>query len=309
MDISILITQMQVFAAMIVAGVFMQRTGIIRHESINGMGNVLTGFIIPCQMLTMMPNGGSSAEVFRSANIVICSFGYILGMVFISIIVSRFIGIKDKAHRNMHALISACGNAGFIGSPLAMMMYPAETVANAIYVIVEAFTCWTIGPLLADPKTEFRISSLKRLVSPIIVSLLIGFALTLLNIHPAGFVPWDALTAVGATSKYLSTFYIGLKVGEIGFLKLIEEKRIVIASAFKLVIFPVLLYLVIGRTDFLTPGQLGVIMLMACTPTPISAPLIAQLTNGDTDYAMAGTLINTILCIFTIPMVMKLIGI
>ena len=54
--------------------------------------------------------------------------------------------------------------------------------------------------------------------------------------------------------------------------------------------------------------MLMMLVLFASTPTGMSVPLVADVVKGDKAYATAGTLLNTILCLVTIPLVMQLIS-
>ncbi len=308
MDNSIIFNQMMMFAFMLAVGFAMQKSPVFSEHLVEGLGELLSKFVIPCMLLTIMPNGGNASDIMGNLNFVLWSLGYILGTLALSIFITRFLGFQDKARRNMHAMVGAFGNSAFIGAPVALSIYPGEAVASAIYTLIECVSCWSIGPVVAAPDGGFSTKGLKKMVSPITVAVVIGFLLTALNIHPAGFMPWDTLTAIGATSKYFSTFYIGMRVGQIGFRKLFAEKRIILTSLTKLIVFPLLLAVLLKASGALSPEKYVVLMIFAATPTPVSAPLIARLAGGDETYATAGTLLNTVLCIFTIPLVMKLVG-
>ena len=134
-----------------------------------------------------------------------------------------------------------------------------------------------------------------------------GIVLILLNVNLKGFAPWDTLTAIGGTTKYFASLYVGMNLGRQGLKSIFIDKRIFLSTPFKLFVFPILAYLVFGKTGILSGDTLIILILFLSTPTGMAVPIIADMVKGDKAYATAGTLLNTLLCLVSIPLVMKII--
>ena len=65
--------------------------------------------------------------------------------------------------------------------------------------------------------------------------------------------------------------------------------------------------MVFGKTGILSGDTLIILILFLSTPTGMAVPIIADMVKGDKAYATAGTLLNTLLCLVSIPLVMKII--
>jgi len=305
----VLIAQMEMFASLILIGFVAQKLKLLSDENINNLSAILSKFIIPAMLVTMIPNGGTRDELLSGWVFLLCSVGVVTIMLAVGTITSRMLHFESAARRNMHAIAVSFGNAGFIGIPLISAVFPeTSAIPCALYLLVEAIVCWTLGPIMADPNHGQKKVDLKKLVSPLTISIAIGTVLILLNINLEGFILWDTLTTVGGTTKYFASIYVGLNLGRQGFKKILIDKRVFASTPFKLIVFPIAAYLLFGKTGILSGDLLLILVLFAATPTGMAISILADMTGSDTEYATAGTLVNTVFCLVTIPLVMQLIS-
>lgn len=304
----VLIGQMEIFASLILIGFAAQRIKLLSDENISNLSVLLSRFIIPSMLVTLIPNGGTRSELLAGWKYLLCAALAAAFMVLVGIFMSKHLGFKDAARRKMHVLTVSFGNAGFIGIPLVTAIFPETgAIPCALYLLAEAVVCWVFGPMLADPSDEKKSMDFKKLVSPLTISIALGMALILLNVKLKGFVLWDTLTAVGGTTKYFASLYVGMNLGRLGFKSIFIDKRVFLSTPFKLFVFPVLAYLAFGKTGILNGDTLIILILFLSTPTGMAVPLIADMVNGDKAYGTAGTLLNTLLCLISIPLVMEIV--
>ena len=81
-----------------------------------------------------------------------------------------------------------------------------------------------------------------------------------------------------------------------------------VGCALKLIAFPILGYLIFGKTGLITGQALTIFVLLYATPTGMAVPILAKEGKADDDYATAGTMLATILCLGTMPLVLWLIS-
>ena len=307
MQMDVLISQMEMFASLIVIGFLVQRIGLLSDENITNFSAVLSKFIIPSMLVTVIAGGGTRGELLGSWKFLLCASAAVTVFIAFSFFVSNFMGFKQP-RKNMNAIVMSYGNAGFIGIPLVTALFPETgAIPAALYLFVEAVACWVFGPVFAAGGEKKKIE-LKGLVTPLTISIALGVIMILLNIDLRGFVPWDTLEDIGGTTKYFACLYVGMDLGRKGFGSLLVDKRIFVSTHFKLIIFPVVGYLVFGKTGILTGDNILILILFLSTPTGMAVPILAEMGNGDRKYAIAGTLINTLLCIVSIPAVMYIVS-
>lgn len=303
-EMAVLIRQMEILASLIFLGFFGQKAKLLKDENIDHFSTIVTRFILPFMLLTSVGGGGSREQLFGMWKFFLCTVFMLSLALLIGFCVSRVIGLKQPT-KNMHILVTALGNGGFIGMPLVAVIFPKTSgLEIAVFALVEAAIYWIVGPAVAD--TSSKGINLKNLATPMTISIGLGLLLIILNINLEGNVLWDTMVDVGATTKYLAALYIGLDFGRKGFKMLFSNLKVFTAIPFKLIVFPIITYLVFGKTGILYGDQLTILVILTATPTGMAVPLIAKQANSDEAYATAGTMVCTLLCIVTIPFVMWL---
>lgn len=303
-EIAVLTRQMEILASLILLGFFGQKAKLLTDENIENFPSIVTRFILPFMLLTSVGGGGSREQLFGMWKFFLCTVFILSFALLIGFFVSRVIGLKQPT-KNMHILVTALGNGGFIGIPLVAVMFPKTSgLAIAVFALVEATIYWVIGPAVAD--TSSKGINLKNLATPMTISIGVGLLLVILNLNLEGNVLWDTMVNVGATTKYFAAIYIGLDFGRKGIKVLFAKPKVFIAMPFKLIVFPIITYLLFGKTGILYGDQLTILVILTATPTGMAVPLIAKQANSDEAYATAGTMLCTLLCIVTIPFVMWL---
>ena len=81
-----------------------------------------------------------------------------------------------------------------------------------------------------------------------------------------------------------------------------------LSSAFavpvKLFLIPLAAYLIFGKTGFLNGDYINMFVLLCATPSGMSLPIVADIAEADSaEYASAGVVISTVMCLFTIPII------
>ncbi|MDD3569846.1 MAG: AEC family transporter [Lachnospiraceae bacterium] len=303
-EIAVLTRQMEILASLIFLGFFGQKAKLLTDENIENFPSIVTRFILPFMLLTSVGGGGSREQLFGMWKFFLCTVFMLSLALLIGFCVSRVIGLKQPT-KNMHILVTALGNGGFIGIPLVAVIFPETSgLAIAVFALVEATIYWVVGPAVAD--TSSKGINLKNLATPMTISIGIGLLLVILNINLEGNVLWDTMVNVGATTKYFAAIYIGLDFGRKGFKVLFAKPKVFIAMPFKLLVFPIITYLLFGKTGILYGDQLIMLVILTGTPTGMAVPLLAKQANSDEAYATAGTMVCTLLCIVTLPFVMWL---
>ena len=101
---SVLIGQMEVFASLILIGFVVQRIRLLSDENISNLSTILSRFIIPSMLVTLIPNGGTRSELLAGWKYLLCASLAATFMVLVGIFTSKHIGFKDAARRKMHVL-------------------------------------------------------------------------------------------------------------------------------------------------------------------------------------------------------------
>lgn len=303
----VLIGQMKILASLIAIGLFAQRAKMISDENIVNFQAFLSRLILPCMLITMVGNGGTRADMLSMWRFLLATIIALSGTAIISVGISKCLKL-ERGTENMHAIVTSYGNGGFLGIPILIVMFPETgALVGAMFLLIEASMFWAVGPVLADSSDGEKTFSFKKLVSPLTIAILLGFVLIILNIELKGFVLWDTIAAVGGTTKYFAAVYIGAELGRQGLKQVFSNPKVFVSTPFKLIIFPIMGYFIFGKTGLLKGEQLIMLTFLLSTPTGMAVPILAAMGKSNQAYSTAGTMINTILCLFTMPFVMWLV--
>ena len=307
-NVIVLIGQMEIIASLMVIGFFEQKIKLFDDRLIDSLSAIMSKLILPCMLITVI-GSISREELFSSWRFFVCSVAAYIVVIAISKFVAIFSGLKEP-QRSMHALLCCFGNSGFIGIPLIVSMFPTSAgIAAASFSLIESTLYWVFGPLLIKSENGGKKIDIKKIVTPLTISVIIGFVIVLLDFDFDGFVLWDIVKDVGGTSKYFASIYIGMNLGRMGIKKVSANMRVFLTAPFKLIIFPVMAYIAVSKIGALSGDILTMYVVLFATPAGMTLPILANISGADGDYASAGCMVSTVLCLFTMPFVIWLTGI
>lgn len=303
---NILLNQMFVFFTLIAIGFAAQRIKLLSDSTIDSMSALVVRLILPCMVCTTVVNGATIGGVFQKIPFFLCSFVMIGILILIGFISSKLMRLEAPTSY-INTTVIGFPNSGFIGYPLLIAMFP-ETgpLAVAVYVIVDQVTFWTIIPVLTKKEASLKSISLKGMINPPFISLIIGLILITFNIHPSN-VAWNTVTSVGSTCKYFALIYIGADIGRRGFKTIVEKPKVFLTVPIKLIIAPIVVFFVLRFLGVLTSEEIIMLTTFAMLPSMVVVCMLAAQNGSDADYATAGLIVTTLCSMVTMPLVMKFI--
>ena len=78
-------------------------------------------------------------------------------------------------------------------------------------------------------------------------------------------------------------------------------------SFIKMIVGPVIVALLLGLIPFLDRTYLYMIVMMSAMPSPMVICIQAAMNHSDEEYAVGGMVLNTMVCLGSIPLVMYLV--
>ncbi len=168
-------------------------------------------------------------------------------------------------------------------------------------MVVETVMTWTAGiGILSSAQGKAQIS-LKKMMTPATIGLIIGLLMVFTEIQPKNII-WDAMTGVGDLQKYIGLLYIGADLGRRGFKKLFEKPKVFLTIPVKLIIVPLAFFFILKATGLIDDEMLLAGTIFAMLPSMLIITVLAQEYDVSSDYAVA-SLATTVGCLFTMPIV------
>lgn len=217
---------------------------------------------------------------------------------------------KSEKTRGMMRFCMAFSNNGFLGIPLAVAVFGADSPVMTVLVILNIITnilMYTLGVYLVSGDKS-RISLKKAFLNPVLIAFIVGVVLNLMKVNT--YIPEISTFSAHFSGLVtpLSMTILGMKMAEIRFVSLFKSPRMYYVCSMKLVAFPCIILALLLAAKHLGAGIvddsiiLGFFIAFAM-PTAGLASTFADGFGGDTENAVSMTLGTTVLSIFTIPII------
>jgi malate permease and related proteins len=233
-------------------------------------------------------------------SIIITILGLILGWVF-----ARVFNYSSSNARKI-AVISGVGNTGFIGIPLCASIFgPKGALFAATFDTGLGIILFTVVIALLQENYKFSLATLKQLINPPIISIVIALFVIITELQPPEMIKQlNGMLASLATP--LAMIYIGILIR----MMLKQKKAMSISNLtvpilLKLIIFPIITILLVSFTNFsLLMKQ--IIIIQAAMPTMTFAPVLFARYTQDEEIGAKAAVFSTICAILTVPFIVFL---
>lgn len=297
-----------VFVALALPGYLLVKTKILKPEHSAGFSKLLMYVGMPFLILSGTMNNISFDKdlVLKLLLVTVIGVAFTFAMFFASAPASFM--EKEEKTKGMTRFCMTFSNNGFLGIPLAVAVFGADSPVMTVLVILNIITnvlMYTLGIYLVSGDKS-KISLKKAFLNPVLIAFLVGVVLNLLKVNT--YVPEISTFSAHFSGIVtpLSMTILGMKMAEIRLGSLFRSRRMYYVCAMKLVLFPAVivgLMLLAARLGLRIVDSsviLGFFIAFAM-PTAGLASTFADGFDGDTEGAVTMTLGTTLLSIASIP--------
>lgn len=297
--------------ALIGAGIFARRKGLLTEAGTRDMARVLVAVIYPALILTRIP---------RLAGSDLLRYGYlplaILGIALIGLALGGFAlrvaGAMAPGTRSAFLFHCLVNNYLFLPLPIVQWLFGDRGVALLFYSSLGyEVTVWTLGVLLYVPGQPWR-ERWRNVFSPPLIALLIALLYVLLR-DGAG-LHWPRQGAWGRLGEMAAYAFDTLGRATIGVSMLVAGSRIAVlrarrlgdariwlVSAIRLLAVPAVVLLLLARMPVDATAR-GVILVVATMPAAVSSAIFVERYGGDAEFVAAGLLMTHLWAVVTVPL-------
>jgi predicted permease len=213
--------------------------------------------------------------------------------------------LRKKSHEESIAIerfAVVYSNCGFIGIPLVNGIFGSEGVFYlTAYMTIFNLVVWTHGVITVSGKSDKK-SIVKAILSPSVIATVSGFVLFICRILLPNPI-YEAINYIGGMNTPMAMMVAGATIAQTDIKKLLIKVRIYYIAFLKLLLVPIAVLCIFNLIEIPRMVLLTVVLAAAC-PTAATINLFALRFNKDYKYASEMFAITTILCSFTIPLVM-----
>ena len=283
-----LVLQITIFGIMIV-GLILRKAGIVSQEARKDLTSLVINIVLPCNIITSFITRLSANLIRECVTILLIS----VGIQIFCVLYGKILYSHERASRSMnlrYALI--CSNAGFLGNPIAEGLYGATGLMLAsIYLIPQRIMMWSEGIAVYSGISNKKETVKKVISHPCVLACMIGLILMLTQADiPA--VILTPIQTIGRCNTALSMMVIGMILAEIS-IKDIVDKTVILYSLQRLVIIPLIIYVIL---TILPVSHLvrGLSVILAAMPAGATTSMLASRYDRDPVFATKLVVFSTL---------------
>jgi len=300
----LLLSKTALFIALMIPGFLLGKSGQIDHKAVPSAANILTKIAMPSLILLKLIELDISK---LSISGVIISFILPLFVEPLLALVGKFV-FKNDPDRKVLSFCTIFPNCGFLGIPLSAALFPDNpevTVYISIANITSTILYLTLGLyVISGDKNEVK--PVKILLSPAIIASVLGGVVALTGISGHLGVVSDYLGTLSQITTPLAMIILGFEfampakdiASHLGATVKPAILRLILSPAVTVLILFVLK--ICGVTpDIYTVNALFITMAM---PPASSSPAMAARYGGNANRTAVVTVLCTVLCLATLPL-------
>ena len=296
--------QMLALLIMIGAGYFMTKKGMMDEHTNSQMSKMIVNVFNPLLVFSGAMNAVGKVSLNTMGVVAVIAIGMFLFFIIVGMILSPFFD-KDKEQRKIFQMMFVFSNLGFIGIPVVSSILGAEYVVYVTeFMLIYTIVFYTYGISLMNG--EFSLSTMKEMVNAGTVFGLAAMLVIIFGIRLPDFLN-TATTYLGNVTSPMALVAVGFTLAHSDFKKIFGQVRLYVFAVIKLLALPLLMLPVLKLVTH-DAALIPVCMVMFGMPIG-NMPLILGNQKGiDGSTCSAAIILTTVLCVFTVPVLLAVVG-
>lgn len=198
-------------------------------------------------------------------------------------------------------------NLGFMGVPVISGLYGEEAIFYvSIFMLVFNLVFFSYGLIILSKNTEAGKINFRSMLNPGVVASLFSMVIFFFDIRfPVPIA--ESLDMLGGATTPLAMIVIGSTIADVSVREVFTEKRIYIFAVIKLIIYPVIVWLLV-RNFVENQSLTGIAVILTGMPTAASVVMACNECGSGAKFVSKGIFISTLGSMITIPLLTALIS-
>ncbi|HHW30927.1 MAG TPA: AEC family transporter [Clostridiaceae bacterium] len=291
-------------AIIIMIGYFLASKGWFDEKTNKLFAKLVTNVSLPFLMISNFVANINKEQLGQISFGLVRPFTSMILSYIVSLMFTRLLKIK-KGRQGLFQVMFFVSNTMFMGLPINNALYGEYSIPYVmLYYISNTVIFWTLGTYcfqkddISNAKRSF-LQMLKKILSPPLIGIIIGFFLVTLEIQLPKFI-MDTSRYLGNMTTPISMLFIGITIHSVNFkdMRLTKDMLAVIFGRF--FVSPLIALLVC----YLMPVPVlmrNVFVIQASMPVMTQVAILSKAYNSDDKYAAVMVSMTTLLSIIFVP--------
>ena len=298
-------------------GYIISKAGVMPKNSASVLSKLETFVFCPAlSFITMARNCTLSSLGTHGVNVLISTLAVSLS-IGIAIPLSGLFGRKSSS-RGVYKYALALGNFGYLGDPIVLALFGEEMLSYyKLFTLPMTVIVYSWGISVLVPEGGAKSNFWKKLFNVPMIALLLGIAVGISGLgDDLPLAVTDTLDALKSCMGPVAMLIAGLTVANYGFVSMLKNKKVYIATVLRLVILPaVILSCVWGAKELINLafgteiGNIPVFLAFFAYAAPLGLNTVVfpEAYGGDSATGASMAMISHTLCVATIPLLYALL--
>jgi len=305
---SVVATSVFLLFALIVLGFILGKRNIIHKESIPDLSNLVLKVTMPVTVFCSIINQDRSQLVAYGIQTFVSIIMLHLCALVVGLILVRLANVRDL-DRGVWIYCMLFSNNGFMGIPLALSVFDEKGMfLMALGNVVGNFLIFSVGIKLLTWKYPIKekLSIRKMVLNNINIAVVLGLLVCVLQIQLPDVLN-QLLAYLSNITSGLSMLVVGLSISRLPVKAVFQDKKMLILTAARLLIFPLLILGLIRILPVHLDKTLeNVLILTAALPVSSAQSMITEQYGTNTAAAGRSVFMTTLFSVITVPIIMMI---
>ncbi len=281
------------------AGFILSKRGVFNKERTSAMSTLLTDLALPMMIIGLCIREYTPE---KAKGLVLAFLAGMFSQVLAIIVSSIVIRKKDNPDWAIERFSSAVSNPGFLGIPIINLVLGSEASFYTAGVVISCcLISWTYGLFVIKGNIQGR-DMLKALLNPGVLSIIVGVLIYFLRV-PVPTLIADPIVTLGNMAPPLSMLIAGSTLASADLGEALRKKNLYVGNVIRLFVAP--LSTIIFFKLFNVPELIATSCFIALSTGTVTLCMALSIKyDRHPTYASAFFAISTLLCMFTIPVVL-----
>lgn len=290
----------------ILVGVYGSKKKIITPEVNKGLTDILIKLALPFMIVSSFM---FTYDDTIKSNVLNTFFYSIIAYALMAVLSYIILIPVKKDKKTVLHFANVFVNTGYVGFPVLNSVFGYEGVIyGSIFNVFFVILVWTYGIMLYKGKLEkgyLKKEIVSLLFNPSIIAVIIGIILMVFDIEIKGAL-LTSIKSIGNITGPLSMFIIGVILSNVKIKQHLKDWTVYYGIAIKLIIIPIIIYLLSLIVGDSTKAVYSVI-IMTAMPASAMTSILAESYDKEKEFAAIIVSATTLMSLITVPILIKLI--
>ncbi|MCC0638780.1 MULTISPECIES: AEC family transporter [unclassified Clostridioides] len=302
MNFSNIFIQVAVLFIIILVGYFVRKFNLLDEHCTSKLSNLTMTIFLPSMIISSMQINFDNKMIQKILLLLFISLVMYIVSIIIAFLLKYILKCEDTKDLGIYQYIVVFSNVAFMGYPVIEAVLGHEAIFyTAIFNLPFNLFSFTLGIYLLSKGSSTKGFSMKSLISPATIAVVIGLFLFITGLRLPQFIN-DPLKMLGDMTTPISMIIIGSLLANSSAIDCFVNKRLYLVTIVRLLVLPVIIYFILkGWVN--DKMILAIPVVISSMPAAANTAIFANQYDSNVTLASQCVFFTTLFSVISIPFI------